>query len=113
MPAPTTTVKSPGSCSTIASEAFGNARQLQWMCAIRAGHLAAEPRRRKDLARVREAVRIECPPEPLHHFEIGLAEHQRHRARLVGTDAVLPCDRAARVDARFEDAVRELFCACR
>ena len=38
-----------------------------------------------------------------HRLEVVLAEEQRHRARLVGADAVLAGDRAAGVDAGDED----------
>ena len=51
--------------------------------------------------------------EPLHRLEVVLAEHQRHRARLVGADAVLAGDRAARVDARLEDLLGQLLGALR
>ena len=50
------------------------------------GNLAAEARRREDLARVREPVRVEGAAHALHRREVGLGEHQRHRARLVGAD---------------------------
>ena len=49
--------------------------------------------------------------QPRHRGEVGLAEQQRHRARLVGADAVLAGDRAAGVDAGLEDPLGELAAA--
>ena len=68
--------------------------------AAASGRACPGSRARPDRTRARSA---------LHHREVVLAEHQRHRARLVGADAVLAGDRAARVDARLEDPARELL----
>ena len=75
---------------------------------VRAGHLAAEARRRDHLARVADPERVERAAEPLEDVEVALGEHARHRARLVHADAVLAGQRAARVEAGVEDRLREL-----
>src|ERR1700681_1328936 len=101
-------VRSPGSYSSTRSEALNEASPLERMGAVGARDLAAQPRRGEHLARVRQAARVERGPQPRHRGEIRFAEEQRHRARLVGADAVLAGDRAARVDAGLEDLLREL-----
>ena len=92
--------------------AFDEAGPLERVGAIGARDLAAQPRRREDLARVGEAARVEraaaAAPSPSRS---RLAEQQRHRAGLVGADAVLAGDRAAGVDARLEDLLAPAACA--
>ena len=83
------TVRSPGSCSTIPrSEALGKPGPLQRMRAVRARHLAAEPRRREDLARVREPVRVEAR-------RAGAAS-PRGRPRRTSSASSTPCRRRRR-----------------
>src|SRR3954447_18243129 len=77
------------------------------MRAIRAGDFAAEARRREYLSRIREPVRIEGAAKTTHHGEVFLAEHELHRARLVGADTMLAGDRAAGLDAELENLRRE------
>src|SRR5262245_61444040 len=89
------------------SETFGKAGFLDRVGTVRPGHLSAQPRGGKHLARVADAVWVERPAQALHHREVVGAEEQRHRARLVDTDAVLARQRAARVDARLEDRLGE------
>ena len=72
----------------------------------------APPRRAgggEHLARVREPVGVERAADALERLEVPLGEHRGHRARLVDADPVLARERAARVDARGEDRVREPF----
>ena len=108
-PASTMHVRSPGSCSRIrpAQKRSASPASSSGCARCGPGHLAAEPRRREELAGVREPGRVECRAQALHRLEIVLAEHQRHRAGLVGADAVLAGDRAAGVDAGLEDLARE------
>ncbi len=54
------------------SEPFGKAGELDGMHPVGPGYLAAQARRRQDLSRVAQALRVECPPEPVHDGEIGL-----------------------------------------
>src|ERR1044072_114593 len=81
--------------------------------AVGAGDLAAQPRRRHDLAGVREPARVEGAAQHLERREVGLLEHLRHVALLVDADAVLAGDRPARVDARLDDPPRQLLGALR
>src|SRR4051812_16950295 len=74
-PASTTHVRSPGSCSMIpGSEALCKAGLLERMGTVGAWHLAAQARRREDLAGVRETARIEGTPQAGHDREILLTE---------------------------------------
>src|SRR5690348_13716461 len=110
-PPPTTQVRSPGSYSRMraSSEPLCKSRLLERMGAVRTGHLAAEARRGEDLAGVRETARVERRTDALHHLEVDLGEHQRHRAGLVRADAVLAGDRAPGLDACLEDSRCELL----
>src|SRR6185436_5659103 len=60
------------------SEPFAQPCLLEWMRVVRSGHLAAEPRRRKDLPRIAETLRIEGPAHREHDVEIVVREHLRH-----------------------------------
>ena len=51
--------------------------------AVPAGHLAAQPRRREDLARVGQPVRVERAPHQLHRVQVVGGEHPRHVLGLV------------------------------
>src|SRR5205085_10347635 len=90
-------VRSPGSCSRMRprSEPLGKSRHLQRVRTVRPRYLAAQAGSREELAGVRQTGRIECRAQPLHRVEVVFAEHERHRAGLVGADAVLAGDRAA------------------
>src|SRR3712207_5160013 len=90
-------------------EALSQAGLLQRMLAVRARHLAAEPRRRHHLARIRAARRVERAAQLLERLEVGLREHLRHVALLVDAHAVLPGDRAAGLHARDDDLARQLL----
>src|SRR5262249_18571871 len=112
--ASTVQVRSPASCSRIRSrgpsETLAKARLLQRVLPVGPRNLAAQARGGKELARVGQAGGGEGAAEPLHALEIVASEHQRHGARLVGTDAVLPGQRAPGVDARGEDLLSQLAC---
>src|SRR3954471_21437300 len=98
------------SCSAAAtSEALGKACRLQRVLPVRPGHLAAQPRRRHDLARVGEPAGVERAAQLLERGEVGLVEHLRHVALLVHADAVLAGDRAAGLHAREHDLAGELL----
>ena len=58
---------------------------------------------------IREAVRVEGAAQAPERLEIELREHLRHRARLVDADAVLSGERAAGVETRRQDRLRELL----
>src|SRR5215210_2876837 len=94
---------------SIRLEALRQAGRLERMLTVRAGDLAAEPRRRHHLAWIREPRRVERATQPLEGVEIGLVEHLRHVLLLVHADAVLARDRAAGVQARVEDLARQLL----
>ena len=66
-------------------------------------------RRRKHLAGIADAGRIERAAHQLHRVEIGRRKHLRHRRRLVGADAVLARDRPAGLDAVRQDLRGDLF----
>src|SRR4030095_9265132 len=53
--------------------------------------------------------RIDGAPHLLHHVEVVLREHARHRIALVSADAVLAGDRSASLDAVCEDLARDRF----
>src|SRR5207237_8453641 len=67
------------------------------------GALATWPRRREPLAWIGEAARIERGAHALHEREILRRKHRRHVLRFVGADAVLACQRSARLDAVRQD----------
>src|SRR5581483_4460130 len=94
--------------TSTSSETLGKARLLEWMRAVRAGHLAAEARRRQQLPRVAEPDRVERAAQPLHRLEVVGAEEERHRADLVDADSVLAGQRAAGLDTGLEDRLRQL-----
>ena len=52
---------------------------------------------------IADAVGFEARAQPLHRVEVGLAEHQAHEVALLGADAVLAGERAARGDAGRQD----------
>src|SRR5262245_58001913 len=85
------------------SKSLRQACTFDRMLAVRAGHLAAEPWRWKDLAGVAEILWIECGPDALHRIEVGLREHPRHVFGLVRAHAVLARDRSARLDTVREN----------
>ena len=96
----------PGPSNRASSARFGHCRRLIGVATMPraapegAGPIvAAQVWRRQKLARVCEPGRVEGAPQPLHDREIVLTEHERHRAGLVGADAVLTRQRAASVDA--------------
>ena len=102
-PPSTMQVRSPGSCSRIAQKRSCKPGLLERVHPVGPRHLAAQARRREELARVREPERVERLRSRCIDGEVVLAEHQRHRACLVGADAVLAGDRAAGVDADLQD----------
>src|SRR3954464_15765276 len=79
------------------------------MLAVRAGHLAAQSRRRHDLAGVGQPGRVERAAQALERVQVLLAEHLRHVLLLVDPDAVLAGDRPAGVQAGVEDEPGELL----
>ena len=87
---------------------LGDAGELGGMTPIRARDLAAQSRRREDLARVAQARGIERRPDSQHHTEVVGREHRRHVLRLVGADAVLAGERTAGLDAIRQDLRRDL-----
>src|SRR5262245_18222231 len=114
MPASTVHVRSPASCSSTRSSPLRSsssiatpsttacttsgtlckAQPLEWVLPVRTGDLAAETRRREQLAGTGDADRVERLPQPLHRLEVVLGEEEWHRAGLVGPHAVLAGDRA-------------------
>src|ERR1019366_2922302 len=68
-----------------------------------AGHLAAQPGRGEDLARVAQVSGVERAADQLHGVQVVGAEHLGHVPGLVHADAVLAGDRAALFQARVED----------
>src|SRR5436305_4028331 len=102
MPPSTIQVRSPGSCSRT-SEPVGKAGLLERVSTVRPRHLAAEAGGGKELSRIREPLRIKSVTQAQHRGDVVLAEHERHCACLVVSDAVLARDRAARVDAGDEN----------
>src|SRR3954468_15373288 len=98
------------SCSAAAtSEALGKACRLQRVLPGRPGHLAAQPRRRHDLARVGEPAGVERAAQLLERGQVGLVEHLRHVALLVDADPVLAGDRPALGQAREHDLAGQLL----
>src|SRR4029079_10913884 len=95
--------------SPAASEAIRQSRRLERMLPVGPGHLAAQPRRAHQLARVRQPGRIERAAQPLERVEVLLGEHLRHVLLLVDADTVLARDRPARVQAGVDDQPRELL----
>src|SRR5262245_1340413 len=93
-------LRSPTSCI---SKPLGDARLFEWMRVVRSRHLAAEPRRRKHLARIAQSFRIERAPNGQHHIQIVVREHLRHVFGFVGADAMLTGQRSARIDAVLQD----------
>src|SRR5215207_5546130 len=91
------------------SEPFGQAGLLERVLAVGTRHLAAQARRRHDLAGVRAAVGVERAAQVLERREVVGSEHLRHVTHLVDADAVLAGQRAARVEARLEDLPRDLL----
>src|SRR4051794_33535521 len=91
------------------SEALGKTCGLEGMLAVRPRHLAAQPRRRHDLARVGEAVGVEGAAQLLERGEVGPVEPLRHVALLVDAGSVLAGDRAARLHAGEDDLAGELL----
>src|SRR5262245_43758557 len=75
-------------CGGISSEPLRQPGTLGWMLPIGAGHFAAQPGSREDLAGVADSRRIESASHELHRVEIRLGEHLRHVALLVHADAV-------------------------
>ena len=78
-------------------------------CRYGPGHLAAQPRRRHQLARVRQPGGVERAAQALERVQVGLGEHLRHVLLLVDADAVLAGDRAAGVQAGVDDQARQLL----
>src|SRR5580693_2301021 len=74
-----------------------------------AGNLAAQPRRREDLARIAQAGRVERAAQQLHGVQVAGPEHLRHVLGLVGADPVLAGDRAAVGDAQVENGAGHLL----
>ena len=72
-------------------------------------HLAAQPRRRHQLAGVGEPGGVERAAQALERVEVGLVEHLRHVLLLVHADAVLAGDRAAGVQAGVDDQAAQLL----
>src|SRR5436190_11569396 len=81
------------------SEPFAEPCLLDWMRAVWSGNLAAEPRRRKDLAWIAQPLGIERAAHGQHDVEVVRREHLRHVFGLVGADAMFTGQRAAGVDA--------------
>ena len=76
---------------------------------VPAGHLAAQPRGREDLAGVGDVVGVEGAADQLHRVQVVVGEHPRHVGGLVDADAVLAGDRAAGGDAEVEDRAADLL----
>src|SRR4029450_5441385 len=95
------------SCTLSTSETLGKPRLPEWMGAVGPGHLAAQARCREHLPGVAQTGRIERAPHALHRLQVVGAEEEGHRAGLVDADTVLAGQRAAYVDARFQDRLRQ------
>src|SRR3954453_19032836 len=79
------------------------------MLPVRPRPLAAQSRRRHQLAGVGEPSWVERAAQLLERREVLLRELLRHVALLVDADAVLARDRAALLDARLDDQPSELL----
>src|SRR5712692_2250947 len=99
---------SPPPCHS-ALEQFGNSREFERMRHVRARPFGAQPRPWEDLAGIRQPVRVERAAHALHRFEVGFRKHHRHELLLFLADAVLAGDRAARLDAEFQNAEGQLL----
>src|SRR5579883_2998688 len=70
---------------------------------VHAAELGATVQRRKHLAWIEQALRIEGAFEPLLLVEVDLGKHRRHQVALLDADAVLAGQHAANLDAELED----------
>src|SRR4051794_25443013 len=108
-PAASSAVSGRAAISPPPSEPLRQPGGLQRVLPVDAGHLAAQPRGRHDLAGVGEPGRVPGAAQLLERGEVVLPEHLRHVLLLVDADAVLAGDRPAGLQARVEDPARELL----
>jgi len=74
---------------------------------VHRAELGAAVQGRHGAAGVQEALGVEGGLETVEGLELGRAELHAHRVELLDADAVLAGDRAADLDAQFEDARAE------
>src|SRR5262249_49165499 len=76
---------------------------------MHAPKLRAAVQRWKHLARIEQALVVECAFEPLLLIEIGFRKHRRHQVPLLDADAVLAGQYAAYFDAKPQNIGTELL----